>query len=357
MEFRVKEVKNITLLYPYDPIIVGYFFLFLLLTRIFQFHFDYGMLLNFLYDGAFLFLFFLSAIVLEIVSLLKQIRSSGKQGINWASWGDGLRKTYLNPQKFYEIFRILFLLKFVLLLYCNIKQAIPRINPHVYDQELFLIDAFLHFGINPNRAAVDFFGSEFTVLVFDGLYFFWYILKAPMLVFFLVVPDERTRVRFFGSYFSMWIIGGLFALIFPSFGPVYITPEIFVHLEKTVAHTLQVKLMSHYLQLIADPDTYRYYIYEGIAAFPSLHVGIVALFSFFLFRVHKLSGVLMALYTVCVLIGSVLLGWHYAVDGYFSIALAYGIYRFSYRGEEVRPLPAEEGRRAGDERPPEVTAS
>src|SRR5262249_12659671 len=57
----------------------------------------------------------------------------------------------------------------------------------------------------------------------------------------------------------------------------------------------------------------------GISAMPSLHVGIA--FSFFLLgqAISRRLGILGAAYAAIILISSVHLGWHYAVDGYAAI--------------------------------------
>jgi hypothetical protein len=52
---------------------------------------------------------------------------------------------------------------------------------------------------------------------------------------------------------------------------------------------------------------------------PSVHVGIGAWVGFGLWRTRlRIAGLLFAILT---LLGSVRLGWHYAIDGYVSIAI------------------------------------
>ncbi len=44
-------------------------------------------------------------------------------------------------------------------------------------------------------------------------------------------------------------------------------------------------------------------------------------------RTHRLLGVLFGVYCGIILIGSVHLGWHYAIDGYVGIAVSYALWR------------------------------
>ena len=148
-----------------------------------------------------------------------------------------------------------------------------------------------------------------------------------ILAYFAIMPDRILAARFFTAYFAIWILGGLSAVLLPSLGPIYTHPEWFAGLHKPFADGLQKKLFVHYQAALADPAKYKVFIYEGIAAFPSLHVGIAALFTFFLLRISRTAGILMGLYTLIVQVGSVLLGWHYAVDGYFAILLAFVLYK------------------------------
>ena len=66
-------------------------------------------------------------------------------------------------------------------------------------------------------------------------------------------------------------------------------------------------------------------MYEGIAAFPSLHVGMIVLFTLALRRYGPVFWCL-AVYSLIVQIGSVALGWHYAIDGYAGALLAAAVF-------------------------------
>ena len=55
---------------------------------------------------------------------------------------------------------------------------------------------------------------------------------------------------------------------------------------------------------------------------PSLHVGIAVLFALVAGSLSRPLGLILAVYALAIQIGSVVLAWHYAVDGYAGAALA-----------------------------------
>ncbi len=54
---------------------------------------------------------------------------------------------------------------------------------------------------------------------------------------------------------------------------------------------------------------------------PSMHLAITTINALMLARLNRYAGTVACLYLATILLGSVFLGWHYAVDGYASIAI------------------------------------
>ena len=52
---------------------------------------------------------------------------------------------------------------------------------------------------------------------------------------------------------------------------------------------------------------------------PSMHVSTSLLFVLVGWRSHRLLGVVFSIFAVVIMLGSVLLAWHYAIDGYVAI--------------------------------------
>ena len=66
----------------------------------------------------------------------------------------------------------------------------------------------------------------------------------------------------------------------------------------------------------------------GISALPSLYVATSFLFALVGWRYHRILGVVFGVFAFIIMIGSVHLAWHYAIDGYFSIIFTAMIWDF-----------------------------
>jgi membrane-associated phospholipid phosphatase len=64
----------------------------------------------------------------------------------------------------------------------------------------------------------------------------------------------------------------------------------------------------------------------GISAMPSVHNALAILFAFAAWRVNKPLGSIFAAYAVLIWVGSIHLGWHYAIDGLAAAGLTLGIW-------------------------------
>src|SRR3546814_5985014 len=58
---------------------------------------------------------------------------------------------------------------------------------------------------------------------------------------------------------------------------------------------------------------------------PSVHNGLAALFAIAAFRLWRPLGWVVAAYAALIWVGSIHLGWHYAIDGMVSIAMTFAI--------------------------------
>lgn len=172
------------------------------------------------------------------------------------------------------------------------------------------------------------YGSATTIL--DYTYVIWFLIMyiAILIAVFMRGNPER-RFRFFATYFMSWIIlGNVVALIADSAGPCFYKEfygaqpyqALFDHLNSVAERIHPLAALSVQKYIIDQYRTNTEMFGEGISAFPSLHVAIAMLVSIFFFDINKIAGYVGFAFCVTILIGSVVLGWHYAVDGLASIA-------------------------------------
>jgi membrane-associated phospholipid phosphatase len=217
-----------------------------------------------------------------------------------------------------------------LIAFAQFKNLIPTLNPFDWDTRFMELDRFLHFGQLPHEYILPLFGGPYLLSFFTGLYNIWlFLMYFVLLIACFLRPDSLVRMQFLFAFVLTWAVGGnLLATLFSSAGPVYygllglgdIYDPLMQHLAEhaetgfvTVVETQNLLWRFHSME-----DSVN-----GISAFPSMHVASSVLMAIFAFRWCRLAGYLMSAFALIIMIGSVLLAWHYAVDGYVGAAVAY----------------------------------
>ena len=214
----------------------------------------------------------------------------------------------------------------------ELKPAIPKIRPFDWDVTFMEWDRELHFGVDPWVWLQPLLGHHIVTFAINIAYNFWFIaLFAAWFWFGFQRSAGELRARFFLSYMlAWWIGGGLMAVWFSSAGPVYygrlgLSPDPYVGLFAylNAANTRFPLWFLETQQMLWDGYTGKGPAL-GISAFPSMHNASAALFALAFWKVNRPLGWFFTLYAAVILIGSVHLGWHYAIDGYAGIAIALG---------------------------------
>jgi len=241
------------------------------------------------------------------------------------------------------------------------KQMILPAAGFRFDPLFADIDRALFLGHDPWRITHAVFGSPAATGLIDKAYHGWFVPMALGLIICAFLPrlTFRLRTQYMLSYIAMWIgVGSLLAFLLPSAGPCFYmqfagpSPEFQALMEKLAAD--QAAMGSPISALTFQSGLLRMYggdtlmIGGGISAMPSVHNGLAALFAFAAFRINRKAGWAMAGYAALIWIGSIHLGWHYAIDGLVSFALAWGIWRAAGRiaawldrpSAEEMPVPA-----------------
>jgi|SRR5688572_4015801 len=209
-----------------------------------------------------------------------------------------------------------------------IKAAMPALNDYSWDAAFDTTDRWLHGGMAPWQLLQPWLGYPVVTHVINILYAIWFLVLGTVLVWQVFsLRDQRLRLQFFWTLLTTWIfLGNIAATFLASAGPCFYgrmtgmadpyEPLMAYLREVDVTHPIwalkaQELLWQHYL-------TRQVEIAAGISAMPSLHVAISTLLALLCWRTHKLLGLVMTLYAIAIMIGSVHLGWHYAIDGYFG---------------------------------------
>jgi hypothetical protein len=211
------------------------------------------------------------------------------------------------------------------------KPAIPLIRPFDWDATFAALDRALHFGIDPWRLLQPLLGYDAITFAINLVYCFWFLALFGLWFYFAFAGQmSELRTRFFLAYMiAWWLGGGLLAVVFSSAGPCYygplgLTPDPFAPLMSYLADVntrlpiwaldAQKLLWDGYAGVAERP--------LGISAFPSMHNAMAVIFALAGMRLNRTLGRLLWLNAAIILVGSVHLGWHYAVDGYAAILIA-----------------------------------
>jgi hypothetical protein len=231
--------------------------------------------------------------------------------------------------------------------YFWLKVSVPLVHPRLWDHALWRLDTWLHFGISPSVFVVNLFAGTPLVPLLDRWYGLWVTTIFATLTFWSASLDDRLRRRILLSSVLLWTLGSWIYMSVPALGPAYLEPRVFdpVSQEMPGAHGGQRVLQENYARLLEGRRSgalRQLNPTRGIAAMPSLHVGLHFFFFLWARRRARPLVVPFALFTALTFAGSLLTGWHYAVDGYVGMLLAWLCYRIArwHEGEDPIGDPA-----------------
>lgn len=217
----------------------------------------------------------------------------------------------------------------VMLSFTQMKNLIPALNPFSWDLAFMKLDTALHFGQPPHVYLQAIFGGHYAISFFTGIYNVWLLLMYfMMLAACFMRPESRVRMQFMLAFVLTWAIGGnLLATIFSSAGPVYFTQLGLGDTYAPLMDLLRAHAATGALTVVETQDLLwtlhsRPAPVNLISAFPSMHVGSSVLMAIFAFHWHRLAGIAVSVFAAAMMIGSILLAWHYAVDGYAGALIA-----------------------------------
>ncbi|TAG25620.1 MAG: phosphoesterase PA-phosphatase [Rhodobacterales bacterium] len=252
------------------------------------------------------------------------------------------------------------LMVLVIICFAKAKTLIPLVEPFSWDVQLMELDRLLHFGVDPYIFLHGVLGWNLSLTFFTGMYNVWLIvIYVALFSICFLRPASAVRMQFLISFLLVWALGGnLLAIIFSSAGPTYYALLGHGDTYRPLMDMLDAHAATGGLTVVdtqrllwdfySRPDTFNL-----ISAFPSMHVASSALVAIFAFRLSHWAAYVLTGFAIIILIGSVLLGWHYAVDSYAGVLIAFLIWKgvgWFLRPSSGRLVPSGDADRASARR-------
>lgn len=220
--------------------------------------------------------------------------------------------------------------------FTSVKAMIPKIQPYTWDQVFAEWDRFLHFGVDPWLILQPLFGYPIITTAINIVYNLWFVVMFGVLywqLFDLRRPD--LRLRFFWAFFLTWIVNGsVLATVFSSAGPCFYDrivsganpyAEQMTYL-KDIGADYPVWAVKTQDMLWRGYESHETGMGSGISAMPSVHVAMAMLFLLLSFQYGRGAKIFFWAFLGFIFVGSIHLGWHYAIDGYVGAIVTIAIW-------------------------------
>lgn len=225
--------------------------------------------------------------------------------------------------------------------YGLLKVLMPLYAPFQWDDSFAAWDRALFLGYQPWTWTHAIFGSAAATVVIDRFYTLWILFISLSVVSFALFVPRYDRARFFLCFTAAWVLlGTVGGYLGSSAGPCYAAligassaaeyaPLMMKLNAMAASETVHLDALRWQGVLWDFHSEKRFTFGMGISAMPSLHNAIAVLYALAITRMSKNVGALATLYAVVIFIGSIHLGWHYAVDGIVSTLAMIGIWKVS----------------------------
>ncbi|TAM12374.1 MAG: hypothetical protein EPN72_05145 [Nevskiaceae bacterium] len=214
------------------------------------------------------------------------------------------------------------------------KNLIPVFNPYHWDTTFAAWDRWLAGGVEPWQRLAFLLQAPFSAYLVAGiniLYDLWMLLMVMALLWQAFTPNRPTlRLQFFLAYLLCWaLLGTTMATALSSVGPCFYGHVVVsgpnpyaalmatLHELNTIAPNYALDTQRNLWKTFTDNHLT---LGSGISAMPSLHLSIATLMALLAWRTRRWMGVVFIAYLAVLEVGSVLLGWHYLVDGLVAVA-------------------------------------
>ncbi|MGK5056892.1 phosphatase PAP2 family protein [Janthinobacterium sp. LB2P49] len=245
-------------------------------------------------------------------------------------------RRHLHRERLLHALPALLLVPLFALSFTTFKAAIPRLHPFDWDVRLSAIDIALHGGTAPWAWLQPLLGHPLLTGLLNVAYHFWFLLFYALLYWLILDTRHRLlRMQFLLSFTIAWIVlGSVVAMLFSSAGPCYYGhlhandpyAPLMAYLQES-NHRIPVWALKVQDMLWQGYQSGGTVGELGISAMPSMHVATSVLMALVAWPIRRAAGIALAAFAVLIMLGSVHLGWHYALDGYVGTAGAIVIWQ------------------------------
>lgn len=224
-----------------------------------------------------------------------------------------------------------------------IKTSLPYAMPFYADAWLARWDALLHGGHDPwvfTHWIASFLPMEWIAPVYLNVWV-WPAICLPVAIAAMDF-DQKRAGRFLILYVMAWVlIGNVIALFGMSAGPVFY--DRMHDADRFAALTAAIDLLPVFDGSFGGVQDHLWSAYSddqqsigaGISAFPSVHVSVAMVSALYLWERSNLLGLIGAVFVAVILFLSVYSGYHYALDGYFSMAFMWAAWALLLRRDHA----------------------
>lgn len=150
----------------------------------------------------------------------------------------------------------------------------------------------------------------------------WAIELFAAFVLVVVARGPRIVLRYCVSMIVLFYLGRMLGMLNPVMGPAFYRPDLFGYLDGSTTRTA-MQIVSEVMTL-PPPEAMKRggILLGGVSAMPSLHVAMVATTAFWLAAANRRTLLVTVPWVMAVWTSTVLLGWHYILDGAGGLMLA-----------------------------------
>lgn len=209
--------------------------------------------------------------------------------------------------------------------FTSLKSGIARLHPYTWDPIIAGWDRAL-LGQDAWRVVQPVLGHPPVTFALSVLYSAWHPAMIAIfggLTFSLGRPALRTQALL--AMIGCWALLGTWgAVALASAGPCFIGPLHLAAADMFAPQAAYLRAANAQLpiwefaeqsRLLAAAASGRPVLGSGISAMPSMHIAVATLMALVGWRFGRVAGIVGTAYLAVIVVGSIHLGWHYAMDG------------------------------------------